>query len=156
MVSMQTLLNAEGWYNMSYIDVLQVVKKYSQIPEIDIPGFYRQMVFNALVGNTDDHLKNFSMICDKKGYHMSPAYDLMPDTENRREHVLFFEYDHYYPGKKTAIGIGKKMGVKQAERIFNEVKKALTGSESEFEKTGVPHFESKRLCLDIKKRLKKA
>ncbi len=120
-----------------------------------MPLFYRQMAFNALVGNTDDHLKNFAMICDEKGYRLSPAYDLMPDTENRREHVLFFEYDHYCPVKKTAIRIGKKMGVKQPEIIFDEVKNTLTGSENAFKESGVPHGECKRLCLDIQKRLQK-
>ncbi len=48
------------------------------------------------------------------------------------------------------------MGVKQAEKIFNEVKNALNGSEREFEKSGIPHVESKQLCLDIQKRLQKA
>ena len=42
--------------------------------------FYR-LVFSFIVGNSDMHLKNFSLIESKSGsgeYHLSPAYDLLP------------------------------------------------------------------------------
>ena len=38
---------------------------------------YRQMVFNILANNQDDHTKNFSFIMDRKGtWRLSPAYDI--------------------------------------------------------------------------------
>lgn len=55
---------------------------------------FRRMVFNALFGNTDDHLKNHVLLYDKarKSWNLSPAYDINP-TPYRYEaqhHALFF------------------------------------------------------------------
>ena len=38
---------------------------------------YRWLVFNLLVGNADNHLKNISFRVDGAGVHIAPAYDLL-------------------------------------------------------------------------------
>lgn len=38
---------------------------------------YRWLVFNILVGNSDNHLKNISFRVDTSGIHVAPAYDLL-------------------------------------------------------------------------------
>lgn len=38
---------------------------------------YRWLVFNVLVGNSDNHLKNISFRVDTSGIHVAPAYDLL-------------------------------------------------------------------------------
>ncbi len=39
--------------------------------------FFRRMVFNVMVRNQDDHVKNISFLMDKKGsWSLSPAYDI--------------------------------------------------------------------------------
>jgi serine/threonine-protein kinase HipA len=38
---------------------------------------YRWLVFNVLVGNSDNHLKNISFRIDASGIHLAPAYDLL-------------------------------------------------------------------------------
>jgi serine/threonine-protein kinase HipA len=35
------------------------------------------LLFNAFIGNGDNHLKNISFIVDSSGVHMAPAYDLL-------------------------------------------------------------------------------
>jgi serine/threonine-protein kinase HipA len=42
------------------------------------------------IGNTDDHLKNFSMLHKETGFCLSPAYDLLPDIHGKRSHSLSF------------------------------------------------------------------
>ena len=43
----------------------------------DIPQLFRQMLFNYMLVNQDDHAKNFSFMMDKEGsWHATPAYDL--------------------------------------------------------------------------------
>jgi hypothetical protein len=69
MVSMQTLLRAEGVYRFGYGDLFEIIRKYSFQPEIDSASLFAQMTFNALIGNTDDHLKNFTMLHDDHGYY---------------------------------------------------------------------------------------
>lgn len=38
---------------------------------------FRHMVFNASIGNVDDHLKNFWMLGASSGYRLAPAFDLL-------------------------------------------------------------------------------
>jgi len=154
MISMQTLLKADGWYNLGYSDLYSVIKKYSSRPEIDIPAFYRQMVFNAIIGNTDDHLKNFSFIHDKTGYCLSPCYDLLPDTGDRHEHVLFFEPGCYVPSKKNLAKLGKQFGVKNAEIIIIQVIQAVKQWKTEFLKFEVPEIDIECITNSITNRIK--
>ena len=42
----------------------------------EVEQMFRRMVFNVLIGNKDDHAKNFSFIHTDDGWHLAPAYDL--------------------------------------------------------------------------------
>lgn len=153
MISMNTLLKAEGWYNLSYKDIFDVLRIHSFQPEVDLPAMYRQMVFNALIGNTDDHLKNFMMLHDDAGYFLSPAYDLLPDTAERREHVLYFELDHYFPGLSGLENIGKKFGIRTPGKVAEAVAKTVSNWKAEYIAFGVPPENITRLKRGIDKRL---
>jgi serine/threonine-protein kinase HipA len=46
------------------------------------------MVFNATVTNNDDHPRNHTLLRRPKGWHLSPAYDLLPTpvmSQQRRD-----------------------------------------------------------------------
>ncbi|MFA6951140.1 MAG: HipA domain-containing protein [Lentimicrobiaceae bacterium] len=45
---------------------------------IEVEKMFRLMVFNVLIGNMDDHSKNFSYIYQNNRWQLSPAYDLLP------------------------------------------------------------------------------
>jgi serine/threonine-protein kinase HipA len=153
MISMQTLLQAEGWYILSYRDMFGVLQKYSFQPEVDIPALFRQMVFNALIGNTDDHLKNFTMLHGRNGFYLSPAYDLLPDIAHRREHVLYFSNAHQFPGHKTLIDMGRKLGVARPQKIVDQIRETVSAWKDEFEQFQVPGHNIDRLAWDFNRRL---
>lgn len=154
MISFQSLLKAENWYNFSYKDLAEVVRKYSVQPKTDLEMLYRQMVFNAYIGNTDDHLKNFMMIHKKNGYSLSPAYDLLPDITDSRSHVLNFDLDPTFPGRDILLKLGKKsFGLSLAECIHDEVLETVMDWKDLFEESGVPENEIKRIKRSIDRRL---
>jgi serine/threonine-protein kinase HipA len=153
MISMQTLLKAEGWYNLGYRDMFEVLRKYSFQPEVDVPALFRQMVFNALIGNTDDHLKNFTMLHGRNGFYLSPAYDLLPDIANRQEHVLYFSNAHRFPGHKTLLDMGRKLGVSRPQEIVDQIRETVSGWKGEFEQFQVPGHNIDRLAWDFNRRL---
>ena len=63
----------------SYVEFAQVLRKRSAFPERDLAELFRRMVFNLVVGNSDDHVKNHGMLCDRDGrWQLSPAFDLVP------------------------------------------------------------------------------
>lgn len=145
MISFQTLLKAQGYYQQRYQELLAIVRKHSNAPQDDSERLYRQMVFNAVVGNTDDHLKNFWMVHDhERGWRLSPAFDLVPDVGRRGEHVLFFDLAAYYPGRKNLEHLGKGWGIRNAESVVAQVFSAVTGWKEEFAASGVPEKDINR------------
>ncbi len=68
-------------YKSSCERVGKILRQYSSRPGIDIPELFMRLVFCYLIGNSDMHLKNFSLIETEAGsrnYILSPAYDLLP------------------------------------------------------------------------------
>ena len=75
----------EDKYKGSYERCAKIIKKYSSRVGIDMTEFFLRLVFCFIVGNSDMHLKNFSLIETKEGsgkYILSPAYDLLPVNAN--------------------------------------------------------------------------
>ena len=71
----------EDKYRSSYENCGRVLKKYSRNIGLDLAELYYRLLFCFLIGNSDMHLKNFSVIEDISGsriFGLSPAYDLVP------------------------------------------------------------------------------
>lgn len=67
----------EHKYRGSYEQISKVIQRYSSAPMLDVVNFWHEVVFCWLVGNSDMHLKNFSLYAPKGHYILSPAYDLV-------------------------------------------------------------------------------
>ena len=70
----------EDKYRGSYERCGKIVKQYSANPGIDLAELFLRIVFSYVVGNSDMHLKNFSLIETEEGsgeYRLSEAYDLL-------------------------------------------------------------------------------
>lgn len=75
----------EDKYRGSYERCAKIIKQYSSRVGIDMAEFYIRLVFCFIVGNSDMHLKNFSLIETAEGsgeYVLSHAYDLLPVNAN--------------------------------------------------------------------------
>lgn len=68
-------------YRGSYERCAKVIERYSAQRGLDMSELFIRLVFSFIVGNSDMHLKNFSLIESSEGsakYHLSQAYDLLP------------------------------------------------------------------------------
>lgn len=68
-------------YRGSYERCAKIIRRYSTWPGLDLSELYLRLVFSFITGNSDMHLKNFSLIETLEGsgqYVLSPAYDLLP------------------------------------------------------------------------------
>ena len=153
MLSFQSLLGAEGYYRLGYPDLFESLRKYSFQPQIDTRALYRQMVFNAAIGNTDDHLKNFTLLHDDAGYYLSPAYDLLPDTADRREHVLYFENSHLAPDRSALLRLARRLGIGNTANMVDEVRQAVAGWRGKFKEFGIADKTIKQIEPGISKRV---
>jgi len=68
----------ENKYRGSMERIGKVIMKYSSYPGIDAINFFELSLFSFITGNSDMHLKNFSLIRNEDDEIMlSPAYDLL-------------------------------------------------------------------------------
>ena len=71
---------SEDKYKGSYERVAKTINKYSSIKKIDIISFFVSLIFSFIIGNSDMHLKNFSLIETSESsnkYKLAPSYDLL-------------------------------------------------------------------------------
>jgi serine/threonine-protein kinase HipA len=156
MLSMQTLLGADDWYQLGYADLADALRRVSARPEDDLPTLYRQAVLNALIGNTDDHLKNFTLLHEPEGWRLSPAYDLTPDEPARGEHVLHFGAGGHRPTAAALVELARAFGLSRqaSRRIRRDVTESVVGWRQCFADHGVPLADRERLAAGIDRRLR--
>lgn len=66
--------NAAGAY--SYEQAVETIRKLD-LPMVDIEQQFRRAVFNILIRNQDDHVKNIAFLMDRSGqWRLSPAFDV--------------------------------------------------------------------------------
>lgn len=68
-------------YKGSYEKCGRLVKDYSVRPGLDLAELFVRVVFSFVIGNSDMHLKNFSLLEDAPGsrtFLLSDAYDMLP------------------------------------------------------------------------------
>ncbi|CAN7535257.1 type II toxin-antitoxin system HipA family toxin [Rhizobium sp. LjRoot98] len=70
----------ERKYTMAtYETMLNMIKRFSTDWRADVLEGFRRMVADVLIGNGDNHLKNWSFILPAPGViRLSPAYDIVP------------------------------------------------------------------------------
>ena len=83
---------------------------------------YRLMCFNVLIGNRDDHAKNFSFIYDK-GWRFAPAYDLLPCGSAGDYHTTSVN-DNPLPERVDVLRLAERIGLdrKRAADIYDQIK----------------------------------
>ena len=65
-------------YKSSYENIAKMIRKFSSAPMLDLVNFWEVVMFSWIMGNSDMHLKNFSLISKEAGnYVLSQAYDLI-------------------------------------------------------------------------------
>ena len=65
-------------YKSSYENIAKMIRKFSSAPMLDLVNFWEVVLFSWITGNSDMHLKNFSLISKEAGnYVLSQAYDLI-------------------------------------------------------------------------------
>ena len=132
----------EDKYKGSYERCAKVIKKYSSIAIFDLTELYLRLVFSFVIGNSDMHLKNFSMIEKAEGsseYVLSAAYDLLPVNaimpEDEDEFALTMCKKKRKIIRKDFLTFAEEIGIRSvtAEKLLSKVVKeketllAMTG-----------------------------
>lgn len=146
----------EDKYRGSYERCAKIIKQYSSRVGIDMTEFYIRLVFCFLVGNSDMHLKNFSLIETAEGtgeYVLSPAYDLLPVNANmpadKEQFALAMN------GKKTNLRKGDFLKFADGCGIPRQTAKKLIENLVKITPKWISMCDNSLLPDDLKERLKK-
>ncbi|CAN5167855.1 type II toxin-antitoxin system HipA family toxin [soil metagenome] len=71
-----------------YQDLADALRRYGADPRRDLRELWRRMLFNVLVTNDDDHLRNHGFLLGAAGWRLSPLYDVVPKPQVGHERTL--------------------------------------------------------------------
>ena len=78
----------------SYPEIVDVLAQHGAQAKTDAQALYRRVAFNVLISNVDDHLRNHGFLWrGKKGWSLSPVYDLNPVPTDLKARVLTTNID---------------------------------------------------------------
>lgn len=108
----KTLLSLTGWLTQSPQQVEQM---------------FRRMVFNVLIENKDDHAKNFSFIWREGKWHLSPAYDLLPNIEGYHGQHATSVMGNGNPTDADMIAAGESIRINahRGKQIIEEIRSMI-------------------------------
>ncbi|MGH2612820.1 MAG: type II toxin-antitoxin system HipA family toxin, partial [Rhabdochlamydiaceae bacterium] len=128
----------------SYLEIADAIRQMSASPKEDLEALWRRIVFNVLISNVDDHLRNHAFLySDFAGWRLSPAYDLNPTPTDIKPRILSTAIDlidpsasldlassvaHYFDlenlhAKKIAKEVGSTVALWRKEAIRFKIKK---------------------------------
>lgn len=129
-LSAMSLLGLNDGDEGTYTDIAEIIRMYSSSPTQDLNELWKRVVFNILIGNLDDHLRNHGFLYDRNGrWRLSPAYDLnpVPFAEKARELTTWISEQ----GPEADLDLAREaapffaLKKKQAEAIIDEISAAL-------------------------------
>ena len=88
-LSAMAMMSAKDGEQGSYPEIVDSLVQHGAQAKTDARALYRRVVFNVLISNVDDHLRNHGFLwLGKNGWSLSPAYDLNPVPADIKARVL--------------------------------------------------------------------
>lgn len=122
-VSAAGLLCAD--YRVPCLDYLHIFQVAANLTHslAELWKVYKLMCFNYLIGNKDDHAKNFAFLCDKGNWRMAPAFDLLPSNGIGGYHTTSFN-NSINPTDQDLLALARKFSLpeKEAKEVLEDMK----------------------------------
>ncbi len=88
-LSAMSMLGSKDMEMRSYLEIVDALRQHGAAPKADMEALWRRLVFNILISNTDDHLRNHGFLyAGQEGWRLSPVYDLNPVPIDIKPRVL--------------------------------------------------------------------
>jgi serine/threonine-protein kinase HipA len=125
-LSTLSLLQAKDNEMHSYLEIADEIRKISRNPHADLKALWRRIVFNVLISNVDDHLRNHALLYDEvAGWRLSPAYDLNPTPTDIKPRILSTAIDlsDQTASLELTLSVAShfELGSREAKKITKEV-----------------------------------
>ncbi|MBU0480737.1 MAG: type II toxin-antitoxin system HipA family toxin [Proteobacteria bacterium] len=149
-------LDLEELEKGSYLEMARQMRKFVKNVNRDLSELFRRMVFNVLIRNQDDHLRNHGFICLDQAWRLSPLYDVLPIPARRTADNFSLSLNIGLEGTTATLSnIYSRceqfnLARGQAEEIVAEVAEATAGWEEMLLRCGVEKtdIEAVRWCFE--------
>ncbi|WP_239375981.1 type II toxin-antitoxin system HipA family toxin [Frankia sp. Cj5] len=144
-----TMLEASDGDLRSYLEIAEVVERYSPRADADLRELYRRILFSILTGNTDDHLRNHAFLRERDGWALSPAYDLNPNPDNPARLSTAVDLDNTDASIDIALSVGSyfRLSPPRARDLVREVETATAGWRQAAAELGIPKSQADRMAV---------
>lgn len=125
-LSAMSMLGAKDNEQHSYLEIAYALSQYGASPEADTHELWRRIVFNIMIANTDDHLRNHGFLHEQyKGWRLSPAYDMNPTPIEVKPRILTtaIDFENAQADLEIAKRVAKefRLNTAKADQIISEV-----------------------------------
>lgn len=150
-LSAMSMLGAADNEGRSYLEFVDALRQYGAAPQSDMQLLWRRVVFNVLISNTDDHLRNHGFLYDgPAGWRLAPAYDLNPVPVDVKPRVLTtaIDVDECTASLDLALSVAEYFGLNQADaqQTAKEVGRSVRHWREEAATLGLPPAQIDRMA----------
>lgn len=150
-LSAMSMLGASDNESRSYLEFVDALRRYGASPKLDMHELWRRIVFNVLISNTDDHLRNHAFLyTGPDGWRLAPAYDLNPVPTDIKPRILTtaIDLDDGSASLDLAMSVVGyfELDEGKARVITAEVGKAVTTWREEAARLGLTQAEIDRMA----------
>lgn len=150
-LSAMSMLGAADGEAHSYLELADALRLHGAAAREDCAQLWLRIVFSILISNTDDHLRNHGFLYQsKRGWRLSPVYDLNPVPADVRERALSLAIteDDNTASLELALSVAGHFGLKPAEAktIAREVAAAVRPWRQDAARLGLKPSEIDRMA----------
>jgi serine/threonine-protein kinase HipA len=150
-LSAMSMLRARDHQPRSYLEIADSLRQYGASPDADTQELWRRIVFNVLVSNMDDHLRNHGFLyVGGAGWRLAPAYDLNPVPVEIKPRLLStsISFDSAEASLKLALDVAEEFGLKPGEArcVAKEVGAAVSQWKQTAREFGIPEKETLKMA----------
>ena len=147
--SAMTLLDHEdGAPGAGYLDIAEFISDHGAQGQIDadLAQLFRRVVFNVLVGNRDDHLRNHGFIREPSGWRLAPAFDMNPNL-GKAEHALTLDGRGAAPSIPAVLGTASlyRLDTAEAAQVVERITAVVATWRIKAAQQGLPRLEIQRM-----------
>ena len=132
----------DGDEGASYLELVDLLQSRGSNTRADCEQLFRRVLFNVLIHNTDDHLRNHGFFVDESGVRLSPAYDMNPSID-RQQLTLAINEVEAACDVSIAMEASPDYGLqkKDADRVLKEVQAAVNRWRDQATRLNIPKAE---------------
>ena len=149
-LSAMSMLGSKDNDTRSYLEIVDALRQHGAAPKADMEALWRRLVFNILISNTDDHLRNHGFLyAGQEGWRLSPAYDLNPVPTDIKPRILATAINEEDNTASLALAMEVAgyfdLEDSKAREIAKQVGKAVSKWRDEAARRGITKTEIERM-----------